>query len=154
MVLDHAREIRQWTRKLNVEHNKLSVWLFPADTPPLKFKRSRSTSKQMVASYIAKAGQITTIPLEEWRTVTGDWYVHQCFPQVLHAVRTRRPKSAITLHHDNAPARTAAANREFLVSEVVQLMSHPQYSPDLAPCDFCLFSHVKKQLRGTRYDSP
>ena len=39
-----------------------SVWLFPEDTLPLKFKRSRSTSKQMVASYIAKTGYITTIP--------------------------------------------------------------------------------------------
>ena len=40
------------------------------DTPHLKFKRSRSTSKQMVASYIAKTGHITTIPLEERCTVT------------------------------------------------------------------------------------
>ena len=102
-----------------------SVWLFPGDTPPLKFKRSRSTSKQMVASYIAKTGYITTIPLEERRAVTADWYVHQCLPQVLHAVRTRRPKSGITLHHDNAPAHTAAATREFPASEGVQLMSHP-----------------------------
>ena len=131
-----------------------SVWLFPGDTPPLKFKRSRSTSKQMVASYIAKTGHIATIPLEERRILTADWYVHQCFPQVLHAVRTRRPKSGITLHHGNAPACTAAATREFLASEGVQVMSHPPYSPDLAPCDFFLFPHVKKQLRGTRYDSP
>ena len=53
-----------------------SVWLFPGDTPPLKFKRSRSITKQMVASYIAKTGHITTIPLEEGRTVTADSYVH------------------------------------------------------------------------------
>ena len=131
-----------------------SVWLFPGDTPPLKFKRSRSTSKQMVASYNAKTGHITTIPLEERRTVTADWYVHQYLPQVLHAVCTRRPKSGITLHHDNAPAHIAAATREFLASEDVQLMSHPSYSPDLAPRDFSLFPHVKKQLRGTRYDKP
>ena len=116
--------------------------------------QSRSTSKQMVASYLAKTGHITTIPLEERRTVTADWYVHQCLPQVLYAVRTRRPKSGITLHHDNAPAHTAAATRKFLASEGVQLMSHPPCSPDLAPCDFFLFPHVKKQLRGTRYDSP
>ena len=96
-----------------------SVWLFPGDTPPLKFKQSRSTSKQMVALYIAKTGHITTIPLEERRTVTADWYVHQCLPQVLHAVCTRRPKSSITLHHDNAPAHTAAATREFPASEDV-----------------------------------
>ena len=132
-----------------------SVWLFPGDTLPLKFKRSRSTSKQMGASYIAKTGHITTtIPLEERRTVTADWYVHQCLPYVLHAVRTRSPKSGITLHHDNAPAHTAAAAKEFLACEGVQLMSHPPYSPDLAPCDFFLFPHVKKQLRGTRCDSP
>ena len=66
----------------------LSVWLFPGDSPPLKFKRSGSTSIQMVASYIAKTGHITTIPLEERHTVTADWYVHQCLLQVLHAVRT------------------------------------------------------------------
>ena len=106
-----------------------SVWLFPGDTLPLKFKRSRSTSKQMVASCIAKTGYITTIPLEERLTVTADRYVHQCLPQVLHAVRTRRPKSGITLHHDNAPAHTAAATREFLASEGVQLMSHPPPHP-------------------------
>ena len=92
------------------------VWLFPGDTPPLKFKRSRSTSKQMVASYIAKVGHITTIPLEYRRTVTAGWYVHQCLTKVLHAVRTRHPKSGITIHHDNAPVHTAAATREFLAS--------------------------------------
>ena len=102
-----------------------SVWLFPADTPPLKLKRSMSTSEQMVALYFAKTGHITTIPLEKRRTVTTDWYAHQCLPQVLHAVRARRPKSGITLHHDNAPAHTAATTREFLASEDVQLISHP-----------------------------
>ena len=106
----------------------------------------------MVASYIAKIEGITTIPLKERRTVTADWYVHQCFPQVLHAVRTRRPKCGITLHHDNAPAHTAAATREFLAREGVQLMFHPPCSPNLATCDFFLFPHAKKQLRGTRYD--
>ena len=60
-----------------------SVWLFPGDTQPLNFKRSRSTSKQMVASYIAQTRHITTIPLEERHTVTADWYVHQCLPNVL-----------------------------------------------------------------------
>ena len=86
--------------------------------------------------------------------MTADLYVHQCLPLVLHAVHIRRQKSSFTLHHDNAPAHTAAATKEFLASEGAQLMSHSPCSPDLAPCDFFLFPHVKKQLRGTRYDSP
>ena len=81
-----------WVYQFDPETKALSsVWLFPGDNPPLKFKWSRSTSKQLVASYIAKTGHITTIPLEERHTVTADWYVHQCLPQVQHAVRTRRP---------------------------------------------------------------
>ena len=108
----------------------------------------------MVASFICKTGPVITIPLEERRTVTADWYVNQCLPQMLHAARTRRPKSVITLHHDNAPAHTAAVTREFLARERVQLMSHPPYSPNLAPCDFFLFPHIKKQLRGSRYNTP
>ena len=130
------------------------VWLFPRDPPPEKFRRSRSTGKKMVALFVTKTGPIATIPLEDRRTVTADWYVQQCLPQVLNAARARRPRSGITLHHDNAPAHTAATTREFLANEGVKLMSHPPYSPDLAPCDFFVFPHVKNQLRGTRYDSP
>ena len=36
----------------------------------------------------------------------------------------------------------------------VKLMTHPAYSPDLAPCDFSLFPNVKNCLRGHRFPSP
>ncbi len=28
---------------------------------------------------------------------------------------------------------------------------HPPYSPDLVPCDFLLFSRIKKSLKGKRF---
>ena len=31
----------------------------------------------------------------------------------------------------------------------IKTVSHPPYSPDLAPCDFCLFP----KLRGCRYET-
>ena len=31
--------------------------------------------------------------------------------------------------------------------------SHPPYSPDLAPCDFCLFPKLKENFRGYRYET-
>jgi transposase len=34
-----------------------------------------------------------------------------------------------------------------------EVLAHPPYSPDLAPCDYWLFSHVKEHLRGKRFDS-
>ena len=42
---------------------------------------------------------------------------------------------------------------EFLEEQGIQLVPHPPYSPDLAPCDFWLFSRLKDHLHGTKYES-
>ena len=41
---------------------------------------------------------------------------------------------------------------DFLNESEVHL-SYPLYSPDLSPCDFFLFPEVKKQLKGTQFES-
>ena len=33
-------------------------------------------------------------------------------------------------------------------------MTHPAYSPDLAPCDIFLFPNVKNRMRGHQFPSP
>jgi hypothetical protein len=33
------------------------------------------------------------------------------------------------------------------------VLAHPPYSPDLAPCDYWLFSCVKEHIRGKWFDS-
>ena len=35
----------------------------------------------------------------------------------------------------------------------IKTFPHPLYSPDLAPCDFWLFPKLKKNLRGSRYET-
>ena len=35
----------------------------------------------------------------------------------------------------------------------IKTIPHPSYSPDLAPCDFCLFPKLKEKLRGCRYET-
>ena len=55
------------------------------------------------------------------------------------------------LHHDNAPAHKALSVKQFLTkNSMTQLLREP-YSPDLAPCDFFLFSRMKKVLKGKRF---
>ena len=41
-----------------------SVWLFTGKNPLVKFKRSRSTSKQMIAVFFAKSGHVASVPLQ------------------------------------------------------------------------------------------
>jgi len=31
------------------------------------------------------------------------------------------------------------------------VISHPPYSPNLVPCDFFLFPHMKSQMKGKRF---
>jgi hypothetical protein len=31
------------------------------------------------------------------------------------------------------------------------VIPHPPYSPDLAPCDFFLFPHMKRQMKRKRF---
>ena len=77
-------------------------------------------------------------------------------PQVFNRLHEARPKAGLRrmfLHHDNATAHTAARTLDFLVENDIQLLPHPPYSPDLAPCDFFLFPELKKQLRGWHFET-
>jgi hypothetical protein len=38
--------------------------------------------------------------------------------------------------------------KEFLAKKNIKLLSHPPYSPDLAPADYFLFPKLKKELAG------
>jgi len=55
------------------------------------------------------------------------------------------------LHHDNAPAHNALGIWEFLAKYNIAVLDQPPYSPDLAPCDFFLFSKLKEVIKGTRF---
>lgn len=147
-----------WIYMFDPETKRQSqVWLFPGETPPLKFKRSRSVGKKMVATFFSSKGHVATIPVEDRRTVNADWYVNQCIPSVLENWRKRRPKTgtrSLLWHHDNASPHKAAATVAALTENKVKILPHPPYSPDLAPCDFFLFPFVKERLRGIHFESP
>ena len=55
------------------------------------------------------------------------------------------------LHHDNAPAHTSAVAMATIRESKFELLSHPPYSPDLAPSDYHVFRSLKDSLRGQRF---
>ena len=59
--------------------------------------------------------------------------------------------NAKALYHDNAPAHTAMSICQFLTERNIATLEHPQYSPDLAPCDFFFFSKIKSALKETHF---
>jgi len=57
------------------------------------------------------------------------------------------------LHHDNAPSDTSVFTHQFLAKNQMAVIPHLTYSPDLAPCDLLLFSKMKLNLKGRRFDT-
>ena len=105
----------------------------------------------MIACFFAKFSHVATIPLEDRKTVTADWYVNHCLPKVFQAWCKRRPRTGacgLLLHHDNASAHTAAVTLDFLAVNDVQLVIHPPYSPD-----WFLFASIKRQLKGKQFQN-
>ncbi|WAR06356.1 hypothetical protein MAR_021725 [Mya arenaria] len=53
------------------------------------------------------------------------------------------------LHHDNTPIHTYVDSKTTLAGLLdINTIQHPQFSPDLAPCDYWLFRIIRNVLRG------
>ena len=92
------------------------------------------------------------------QTINKEYYV--AVPKRLRdAVRRKRPRFWSSgdwlLHHDNAPAHSFAAIllvQQFLAKHKIVQLRQPPYSPDIAPCDFCMFPKLNMALKGKRFD--
>ena len=146
-----------WLYQYDPETKQQSaMWVFPDENPPVKFKRNRRAFKQMIACFFVKFGHVATIPFEDRKTATADWYVIHCLPKVFQAWCTLSPQTGVRgllLHQDNASVHTAAVTLDFLAASDVQLVTHPPYSPDLAPCNWFLFPSAKRQLKGKQFQN-
>ncbi|CAH1956819.1 unnamed protein product [Acanthoscelides obtectus] len=131
----------------------LAVWVFQGEEKPTKVIRSRSVSIKVVATFVSKADHIATIPLNEERTVTADWYTTICLLKFITELRKMNPERRIILHEDHASSHTAQKTRQYLTEENVELLDHPPYSFDLSPNDFFTFPKIKNSLRGEAVDA-
>ena len=56
--------------------------------------------------------------------------------------------SRLLFQQDNEPVHNSILVTDYLSKMGIQTVPHPPNSPNLAPCDFCLFP----KLRGSRYE--
>jgi len=91
--------------------------------------------------------------LEAGNTVNSAQYIETIKNLRQRVCRVRRSTSPILLLHDNARLHTARATTDALETLKFEVLSHPPYSPDLAPSDFHFFPHLKRDLKGTYFTS-
>ncbi len=122
-----------------------------------KVRQQKSVGKVMLIAFFDRKGMIYqhivphTIPKT---TVNSEYYI-KVLKKLREHVQRKRPEisKSFILHQDNAPAHTSSLTRAFLDKWKIEVLGHPPYSPDLAPCDFWLFPMLKKHLRGFQFES-
>ncbi|CAH2087363.1 unnamed protein product [Euphydryas editha] len=124
---------------------------------PKKPRQSKSKIKVMLTVFFDHRGVVHSEFLPTGPTVNKEYYL-SVMRHLREAIRKKRPKlwadnSWLLVHHDNAPSHTALILREFFAKNSTNIVPQPPYSPDSAPCDFWLFSKLKRPLRGNRFDS-
>ncbi|GBP66157.1 Histone-lysine N-methyltransferase SETMAR [Eumeta japonica] len=103
---------------------------------------------------VSSTGPVCTITLAEQTTVNAEWCTIICLSRILEKVREKRTRNLILLHHDNASPQSANKTMSFLTSEKVKLVTHPAFSPDLAPRDFFILTKIIDLMRGLIFTGP
>ena len=95
--------------------------------------------------------------LEPTQTITGELYQTQLI-RLKRALYEKRPEwenrhDKLILLLDNARPHVHSSMINYLKGTKWEVLSHPPYSPDIAPTDFHLFRSMQSALSGERFSS-
>ncbi len=132
-------------------------WLPKASLRPKKALRQRAQKKTMLTTFFDARGVVLT-EYNDGR-VNSDTYI-ETLKQLKENIHRKRPflwkggldgktDREFVIQHDNASCHTSVPTLAYLFD--TNLLAHPPYSPDLAPCDYFLFPFLKQQLRGHKH---
>ncbi|GFR78589.1 transposase [Elysia marginata] len=115
-------------------------------------------TKENMRFYIfmrCKLGESAKLIHETFQTVCGECacsYQTVCsWKSAINEQRSKISTYRTLLLHDNAGPHKARATSQSLRELGIQVLPHPAYSPDLAPCDFWLFPILKDRLAGRKF---
>ncbi|XP_029653867.1 histone-lysine N-methyltransferase SETMAR-like [Octopus sinensis] len=91
--------------------------------------------------------------LDNNQTINANLYCEQL--RHLETVLSQKQASlvnrkGVTSHHDNVRPHTAQLTKTLLEELGWEILSHPPYSPDLAPSDYHLFRGLQNYFDGLR----
>ena len=129
-------------------------WKHCQSPPPVKFRVSRSTKKLMATIFWDGEGVIHVDYLPRGSTMNGAYY-GALLKRLRESIKEKRKgklKRGVLLQQDNAPVHNSKVAIAAAKNCGFEIIPHPPYSPDLAPSDYHMFGHLKKFLRGRRFE--
>ncbi|CAF4420278.1 unnamed protein product, partial [Rotaria sp. Silwood2] len=100
--------------------------------------------KSTNASWVGEDQSPTTIVRRD-----HNYYIENCLKPVVKEIWKQRKSAGtkgIKLLQDNARPHIHSDVINYLTEEGIIIISHPPYSPDLAPCDYWVNDYIKRNL--------
>ena len=92
-------------------------------------------------------GVILSHAVPKGQSVNFMYYSKVLRRYLMRALARKRPDGydgGFILHQDNAPTHASQKVQTTIKIQLeAEILTHPPYSPDLAPCDFALFPKLK-----------
>ena len=145
-----------WVHHYEPQSKRSSMkWRHPTSPRAKKFKSQRSAGKIMATVFWDIEGVILIDFMPKGTTINSDAYIDTLrkLKAKLRRVRPHLDMSKVLLQHDNAKPHTSLKTREVIASFGWTTVTHPPYSPDLAPSDYHLFGPLKEGVRGQHFTS-
>ncbi|XP_014486230.1 PREDICTED: histone-lysine N-methyltransferase SETMAR-like [Dinoponera quadriceps] len=143
-----------WIHRYTPESKKQPKrWTLAEKPVPKKAKTSHSAGKVMTTVFWDSHGVLLVDYLQKEKTITGEYYA-SLLERLDEEIAKKRPyleKERVLLHQDDVQVPTSAIAMAKLHELGYELLPHPPYSPDLAPCSFFLFSNMKNWLTGKTF---
>ena len=120
-----------------------------------KFKSQCSAGKIMATVFWDIEGVILVGFMPKGSTINSDVYIDTLrkLKARLRRVRPHLDMSEVLLQHDTACPHTSLKTHEVIAFFGWTRVTHPPYSPDLAPSDYHLFGPLKEGVRGQHFTS-
>jgi len=129
-----------------------SQWKHSTSPRPKKARQLLSNVKVMLTVFFDSRGVVHHKYTPQGQNMNKEYYLEvQC--RLRDAVRCKRldlwAAGKWQQHHDNTPAHSSQLIQTFVAKHNIPMVRQAPYSPDMAPCYFWLFLHLKTQLKGT-----
>lgn len=145
----------KWIRYDNPKRKK--SYGYPGHASTSTAKPNIHGSKLMLCIWWDQMGVVYYELLKPNETITGDLYRTQLM-RLSRALKEKRPlfgerHDKVILQHDNARPHVAKPVKTYLETLKWEVLSHPPYSPDIAPSDYYLFRSMTHDLTDQRFTS-
>lgn len=129
---------------------------YRTDKPKTRVEAQSLRKKKFTLTVVwGTCGIVCVKGLERPKTVNTEYFCNEILATCKEWCERRRRRQGVEsflFHMDNARPHTSNQTKQYMTDNNMIRMEHPAYSPDLAPCDYFLFGHLKDHFADAVFE--